>query len=252
MGHCCCGAHSCTTENKKNASTSIVHEYWKVGLSFILLIGGIIMNALNFAFFLGEYVALIWYILAYLPVGIPVYRALMIEQDQRSAHHYFNNNKDVTGKGFVDVGCAEGYSSLEIIEEAKHVYLFEQNESWLEAIRATFEPWKDKVTIVQKYVSNRNSPKEQKLDDFFRDKPDEHLFIKMDIEGAERRALAGCEQLFRDCKKIDFAICTYHLHDDEEVISAFLDKHNCTYRNQKGFFRHKIRSVVLRGNKKVN
>ena len=57
MGHCCCGAHSCTTENKKNASTSIVHEYWKVGLSFILLIGGIIMNALNFAFFLGEYVA---------------------------------------------------------------------------------------------------------------------------------------------------------------------------------------------------
>ena len=42
MGHCCCGAHSCTTENKKNASTSIVHEYWKVGLSFILLIGGII------------------------------------------------------------------------------------------------------------------------------------------------------------------------------------------------------------------
>ena len=180
------------------------------------------------------------------------YRALMIEQDQRSAHHYFNNNKDVTGKVFVDVGCAEGYSSLEIIEEAKHVYLFEQNESWLEAIRATFEPWKDKVTIVQKYVSNRNSPKEQKLDDFFRDKPDEHLFIKMDIEGAERRALAGCEQLFRDCKKIDFAICTYHLHDDEEVISAFLDKHNCTYRNQKGFFRHKIRSVVLRGNKKVN
>ena len=72
MGHCCCGAHSCTTENKKNASTSIVHEYWKVGLSFILLIGGIIMNALNFAFFLGEYVALLWYILAYLPVGIPV------------------------------------------------------------------------------------------------------------------------------------------------------------------------------------
>ena len=180
------------------------------------------------------------------------YRALSMEQDRRSPHHYFNSVKEVTGKVFVDVGCAEGYSSLEIIEEAKHVYLFEQNESWLEAIRATFEPWKDKVTIVQKYVSNRNSPKEQKLDDFFRDKPDEHLFIKMDIEGAERRALAGCEQLFRDCKKIDFAICTYHLHDDEEVISAFLDKHNCTYRNQKGFFRHKIRSVVLRGNKKVN
>ena len=43
--------------------------------------------------------------------------------------------------------------SLEIIEEAKHVYLFEQDEQWLEAIRATFEPWQAKVTIVQKYVS---------------------------------------------------------------------------------------------------
>jgi hypothetical protein len=49
--------------------------------------------------------------------------------------------------------------------------------------------------------------------------------------------------------KLDFAICTYHLHDDEAVISAFLDKHNCTYTNQKGFFRHKIRSVVMRGSK---
>ena len=193
--------------------------------------------------------------------GTTVYEGNIFDRASDIADFYILLPASVQGNGDLkltllkeDNRAAYSYElrSLEIIEEAKHVYLFEQNESWLEAIRATFEPWKDKVTIVQKYVSNRNSPKEQKLDDFFRDKPDEHLFIKMDIEGAERRALAGCEQLFRDCKKIDFAICTYHLHDDEEVISAFLDKHNCTYRNQKGFFRHKIRSVVLRGNKKVN
>ena len=46
------------------------------------------------------------------------YRALSMEQDRRSPHHYFNSVKEVTGKVFVDVGCAEGYSSLEIIEEA--------------------------------------------------------------------------------------------------------------------------------------
>ena len=155
----------------------------------------------------------------------------------------------MTGKVFVDVGCAEGYSSLEIIDEAKHVYLFEQDEQWLEAIRATFEPWQDKVTIVQKYVSDHNSSREQTLDDFFNNQTDEHLFLKMDIEGAERHALAGCKNLFQNCQKLDFAICTYHLHDDEAVISAFLDKHNCTYTNQKGFFRHKIRSVVMRGSK---
>ena len=93
------------------------------------------------------------------------YRALSMEQDRRSPHHYFNSVKEVTGKVFVDVGCAEGYSSLEIIEEAKHVYLFEQDEQWLEAIRATFEPWQNKVTIVQKYVSDHNSSREQTLDD---------------------------------------------------------------------------------------
>lgn len=178
------------------------------------------------------------------------YRALSMEQDRRSPHHYFNSVKEVTGKVFVDVGCAEGYSSLEIIEEAKHVYLFEQDEQWLEAIRATFEPWQDKVTIVQKYVSDHNSSREQTLDDFFNNQTNEHLFLKMDIEGAERHALAGCNNLFQNCQKLDFAICTYHLRDDEEVISAFLNKHNCTYINQKGFFRHKIRSVVMRGSKK--
>ena len=172
-----------------------------------------------------------------------------MEQDRRSPHHYFNSVKEVTGKVFVDVGCAEGYSSLEIIEEAKHVYLFEQDEQWLEAIRATFEPWQDKVTIVQKYVSDHNSSREQTLDDFFNNQTNEHLFLKMDIEGAERHALAGCNNLFQNCQKLDFAICTYHLRDDEEVISVFLNKHNCTYINQKGFFRHKIRSVVMRGSK---
>ena len=119
----------------------------------------------------------------------------------------------------------------------------------MEAIRATFEPWQDKVTIVQKYVSDHNSSREQTLDDFFNNQTNEHLFLKMDIEGAERHALAGCNNLFQNCQKLDFAICTYHLHDDEAVISAFLDKNNCTYTNQKGFFRHKIRSVVMRGSK---
>lgn len=180
------------------------------------------------------------------------YRVLTMEQDKRSPHFYFNGTEDVAGKVFVDVGCAEGYSSLDVIEVAKHIYLFESNELWVEAVEATFEPWRDKVTIVQKSVSNRNTSEEQTLDEFFKGKIDEHFFLKMDIEGAERYALAGCEWIFNNCKQIDFAICTYHLRDDEKVISAFLDKHNCIYINQKGFFRHKIRSVLLRGSKKRN
>lgn len=72
MGHCSCCAHECASEKEVEVKISIFQEYWKAGLSFILLISGIIMNALGFSFFHKEYVTLIWYIVAYLPVGLPV------------------------------------------------------------------------------------------------------------------------------------------------------------------------------------
>lgn len=74
MGHCSCCAHTheCAPEKHTEKKESIFAEYWKVGLSFILLIGGIIMNALDLAFFREGYFSLIWYIVAYLPVGLPV------------------------------------------------------------------------------------------------------------------------------------------------------------------------------------
>ncbi len=72
MGHCSCCAHGCASEKEVEVKNSIFQEYWKAGLSFILLISGITMNALGSSFFHKEYVALIWYIVAYLPVGLPV------------------------------------------------------------------------------------------------------------------------------------------------------------------------------------
>ncbi|MBS5411169.1 MAG: cadmium-translocating P-type ATPase [Bacteroides thetaiotaomicron] len=74
MGHCSCCAHTheCAPEKHIEKKESIFAEYWKVGLSFILLISGIIMNALELHFFREGYFSLIWYIVAYLPVGLPV------------------------------------------------------------------------------------------------------------------------------------------------------------------------------------
>lgn len=72
MGHCSCCAHGCASEKEVEVKNSIFQEYWKAGLSFILLISGIIINALGSSFFHKEYVALIWYMVAYLPVGFPV------------------------------------------------------------------------------------------------------------------------------------------------------------------------------------
>ena len=74
MGHCSCCAHTheCAPEKHIEKKESIFAEYWKVGLSFILLITGIIMNALELPFFREGYFSLIWYVVAYLLVGLPV------------------------------------------------------------------------------------------------------------------------------------------------------------------------------------
>lgn len=173
------------------------------------------------------------------------YRILALEQDIRSPHHYLDDIKEVEGKIFVDVGSAEGFTSLEIVEEATHLYLFEQDELWIEALEATFSPWKEKVTIIRKYVSDKNNEQEITLDTFFLNKDKEQLFLKMDIEGAERYALAGSKKIFEK-QKLSFVICTYH-GNDETVIPPILEEYKCKFIEQYGFFRHKLRSVVAKG-----
>lgn len=173
------------------------------------------------------------------------YRTLAIEQDPRSPHHYFDDFSEVRGKTFLDVGSAEGFTSLDVVEEAAHLYLFEENEEWKEALEATFAPWREKVTIVQKYIGDKVSKDEVTLDAFFEGKEHGELFLKMDIEGAERYAIAGARHLFAT-SRLQFAICTYH-NNDEVVVPRLLRELGCTFSEQFGYFKHKRRSVVARG-----
>jgi hypothetical protein len=61
-------------------------------------------------------------------------------------------------------------------------------------------------------------------------------FIKMDIEGAERHALAGARRLLA-AHKPRLAICIYHAPDDPEVIPRVVREANDTYQtfNRQGF-----------------
>jgi hypothetical protein len=53
--------------------------------------------------------------------------------------------------------------------------------------------------------------------------------IKMDIEGAERQALAGAQETLKRLRP-RLEICVYHLPDDRQVIPAMLR----TYRARPG------------------
>lgn len=72
MGQC-----NCNTEININHTTcvkekSIIAEYWRPLLSLAMILVGSGINAMNVQLFQNEYISLVWYILAYIPVGLPV------------------------------------------------------------------------------------------------------------------------------------------------------------------------------------
>ncbi len=177
------------------------------------------------------------------------YESLLIEQDERSAHRYVDSYAELTDKVLLDVGGAEAIFTLDTIEYVRHAFIFECDERWIEALNATFAPWKDKVTIVRKYVSDTDDDDNVTLDTFFKDKPTDNIFLKMDIEGYERKALKGAKGLLKNGKNISGSVCIYHLPDDGTVIPALLSEAgNISMKVVPGYliFGGEFRSAILR------
>lgn len=63
----CCG----TSQPPKKNLRSSFREYVPAALSFLMLVSGIVMGALNLSFF-NDTAQIIWYSIAYVPVGFPV------------------------------------------------------------------------------------------------------------------------------------------------------------------------------------
>jgi hypothetical protein len=150
------------------------------------------------------------------------YRALLIEQDFRSAHRYVRAYEELQNRTLLDVGSAEGIFALDTISFTKHVIFFECMEYWQKPLQATFAEWSGKITFVKKFVGNKTSGDFVTLDDFLSDKERDNLFIKMDIEGAERLALEGAKLTLTSGKNIQLAVCTYHRKGDPEYMQNLM------------------------------
>ena len=184
---------------------------------------------------------------------VDVYVSLLIEQDKRSAHRYVEDYDELIGRVLLDIGCAEAIFTLQVIEKIRHAYLFEIEERWIEALNATFAPWNEKITIVKKYVGDIDDEQNVRLDTYFHDKPIDGLFLKMDIEGSERKALQGACDLLISAKDIRGAVCIYHRPDDPDIISRMLTKSGQTINVVPGwlYISNSLRPAICRFCKKV-
>jgi hypothetical protein len=154
-----------------------------------------------------------------------IYNHLCIEQDIDSPHRYETPDYTVKeGDVIADIGTAEGNWALNYAEKAGKIYLFECEQMWIEALKKTFEPWKDKVFIINKYVSNVSEGENITLDDFI--KNDRIDFIKADIEGAEIQLLEGAQNVLSTQNNLKLLLCTYHRKDDEIRLKEILESKN--------------------------
>jgi hypothetical protein len=169
------------------------------------------------------------------------YNWLLIEQDINSPHRYKTSNFHVDeGDIIADIGASEGMFALSNAEKAKKIYLFECDETWVDALQKTFEPWNEKTTIVNKYISNNSYGNNITFDDFLNGS--EINFIKADIEGAEISLLKGAKKMLVSQKKLKIILCTYHRQNDAETLNNILKQNNYDTEFSKGYMIFTLRN----------
>ncbi|HPO62717.1 MAG TPA: FkbM family methyltransferase [Candidatus Kapabacteria bacterium] len=177
------------------------------------------------------------------------YPVLQIEQDIESPHRYLTEDFDVDlGDIVLDIGAAEGNFSLSIVEKVEKIFLFEADAMWLDALESTFSPWKSKIEIINKFVSNFDDDNNFTLDNFF--KSNKKIdFIKMDVEGAELDVLKGSKNILEKENQIKLAVSTYHRQNDAKEINELLKRNNFTTEFSNGymiFYYDKLEAPYLR------
>ena len=179
------------------------------------------------------------------------YLRLLIEQDPQSPHRYIPSYDELENRVLLDVGAAEGIFALDTIELVTRVFLFEYEEFWQKPLLQTFKPWQEKVSIVRKFVSDRTENLNVSIDDFLKGKEHEKLFIKMDIEGAERKALQGARAILQSAGDIYLSVCGYHRKGDPEYITGFVKEYGFSHEFAPGYlvWNRRLSKAVIRCHK---
>jgi hypothetical protein len=163
-------------------------------------------------------------------------RAAMREQDPESPHLYLPGDFQVEpGSIVIDAGVAEGNFALSVVETAKRLYLVECDQRWMEALKLTFAPWKEKVVFIEKFMSDEKGDTSISVDSLLVHEKGEKYFIKLDIEGYEQKALSGMKNLVASGNHIKVDVCTYHHPEDLKEIKTTLQSYGFIYHVSDGY-----------------
>ncbi|MEI6322433.1 MAG: hypothetical protein WCP60_04950 [bacterium] len=170
----------------------------------------------------------------------------LMEQDKRSPHSYVSGEFDIEqGDTAVFIGASDGMFCLSRLERLSKAYLFEPASHWHEPLRATFEPWGDRVEIVPLAVAEISGDGQISLDDFFKGKIPPN-FIQVDVDGVDWEVLQGAHAIIGKAKKLRLALCTYHKRLDFPRFANFLKPLGYTIDHSPGYFLIGVRMPYLR------
>ena len=167
------------------------------------------------------------------------------------ADQYFEDVQFTEHEIFVDGGFYTGDTASEFIQRVNGrydaIYGFEPDAENYETAKANLEQYQ-RIYIMNKGLWDKNemlsffpegasskvdsngtvSISLTSLDEFFSDKKELPTFIKMDIEGAEKKALIGAEKIIRAARP-KLAICVYHKPEDIYELPSLIMKFDNSY-----------------------
>ncbi len=167
--------------------------------------------------------------------GEKVVEDLLKEQEPTSPHLYIKGEHKVNaGDIIIDAGVCEGNFALKYVDICSKMYLFECEPKWVEVLKQTFRDYRDKVEIIPKFLSDVTDDKNITIDDALPDFRGQNIFLKMDIEGAEPKALRGGKRILTN-NRVKASVCAYHNADDCIRIKGILRKYGYKISTSDGW-----------------
>jgi Zn2+/Cd2+-exporting ATPase len=151
-----------------------IREYLALSVSLVMIVSGMVMSSLDTVFFSDGMVKIVWYLVAYLPVGVPVIHKAIQEMSEGNVFSEFTLMAIATlGAFFVgEYPEAVGVMLFYFIGELFQDYAVDKAKL---NIKSLVDIRPDRAAVVMGDLIEMRQPEEVKVDDIIQVKPGERV-----------------------------------------------------------------------------